>query len=126
MANLIEIPFDDGVTETQALFNMDRIFDIEYSWDPVTGVKFLCGLSKLGVFIDGSNNIKDISIFFNGAGITEDDITQADVQSLKDAIIKNVTRPSSIGKWHPISYLNDPAKYSITSYQSSDTPTSNF
>mgnify|MGYP003150928918 CR=1 FL=1 len=126
MANLIEIPFDDGVTETQVLFNMDRIFDIEYSWDPATGVKFLCGLSKLGVYQSGSNNIKDISIFFNGAGITEDDITQADIQSLKDTIIKNVTRPSSIGKWHPLSYHNDPAKYSITSYQSSDTLATTF
>jgi len=126
MANLIEIPFNDGVTETQLLFNMDNIFDIEYTWDAVTGAKFQCGLSKLGVYDSKVENIKDIILYFNGTGITENDITSADSQSLKEAIISNLKSPSRIGSWRPISYHLDPVKYSVTSYQSSSSATTDF
>lgn len=125
MANLIEIPYDDGTTQTNVIINADAVFDIERSYDGA-GTTLTVGLERLGTYQDGDAYIKSISLIFGTVGHSDDDIPLSDVQALKAAMLKNTQSPGNIASWHPANYILDPAKYSITSYTSGNTLASDF
>ena len=126
MANLIEIPYNDGVTETNVLINGDAVFDIEISYDAVTGTLFNIGLQELGHCYNGGGNVKNISIYFAGSGHTSTDIGIHDANALKQEIRRNASKPGGIGSWKPLNYDSDPVRYSITSYKSLSKPAGDY
>jgi len=127
MANLIEIPYDDGTTQTNVLINGDAVFDIEISYDAGTGTKFNIGLQELGHYDDEiSPAVKNINLWFAGSGHTSTDITIQDANSLKKEIRVNAAQPGKIGSWKPQNYNGDPVRYSITSYTSFNTPATDY
>lgn len=126
MANLIEIPYDDGTTQTNVVINADAVFDIERSYDPGTGTTFNIGLEQLGTYNDGVGYLKSLTLVFGTAGHSTDDIPLAAAQSLKETMVKNTQTPGNIAMWRPSSYSLDPARYSITSYTSGSTLATDF
>jgi len=127
MANLIEIPYDDGTTQTNVIINGDAVFDVEVSYDAGTGTLFNIGLQELGHYDDEiTPAVKNILLYFAGSGHTSTDITIKDANSLKKEIRVNAARPGRVGSWKPQNYNIDPARYSITSYDSSNDVADNY
>ena len=128
MANLIEIPYNDGTTETNVLINGDAVFDIEITYDALTGTLFNIGLQELGHYDDEivGGYVKNISIYFAGSGHTSTDIGINDANALKEEIRRNASNPGRIGSWKPLNYDLDPVRYSITSYKSLSKATSTY
>ena len=115
MANYIKIPYDDGTTQTDVLFNADNIIDIQVNWSG-GGNHFTLYFQAMGAPA-GNAFVKSLVLSFVGAGATQTDIVQADVNNLKSAIAKNAMNPGNIAVWTPINYKLDPVRYSITSYR---------
>lgn len=113
MANLIEVPYDDGTTQTNIVLNVNDTMDVEREFDPATGVKLTIVLS----IPQGYNNfyLRTIELIYgNATSIT--DIPQVDQQSLKTAIVKSARQPGNVLFWAPANYTIDKATNSVTSY----------
>jgi hypothetical protein len=114
MANLIEVPYDDGTTQTNIVLNVDNTMDVERAFDPVTGVKLTIVLS----ITQGYNTfyLRTIELTYGNA-TSNDDVPQIDQQSLKTAIIKSARQPGNVLFWAPANYTIDQATNSVTSYR---------
>lgn len=119
MANLIEIPFNDGTTTTNALFNIPSIFEVRNEWDGAGPQNVITVYTAMTGNTDQPNYLKAIEIVFAGVGgapVADGDITDNDVQNLKNTIANNIKTPGNIATWHPALYSLDPDRYCCTNY----------
>jgi len=114
MANLIEVPYDDGTTQTNIVLNVDNTMDVEREFDPATGVKLTIVLSTPQGY--SSLYLRTIELTYGNA-TSSTDIPQVDQQSLKTAIVKSARQPGNVLFWAPANYTVDKATNSVTSYR---------
>lgn len=114
MANLIEVPYDDGTTQTNIVLNVNDTMDVEREFDPATGVKLIIVLSMPQGY--SSYYLRTIELTYGNA-TSNDDVPQIDQQSIKTAIVKSARQPGNVLFWAPTNYTIDQATNSVTSYR---------
>ncbi len=114
MANLIEVPYDDGTTQTNIVLNVDDTMDVERTFDSVDGTTLTIVISTPQGYT--TFYLRTIILTFgNATNIL--DIPRVDQNSLKAAIVKSTRQPGSVVFWAPANHTINPTLASVTSYQ---------
>lgn len=114
MANLIEVPYDDGTTQTNIVLNVNDTMDVERVFDPATGITLTIVLSMPQGYT--AQYLRTIELVYGNA-TSNTDIPQVDQQSLKTAIVKSARQPGNVLFWAPANYTIDQVTNSVTSYR---------